>query len=245
MANTVVITGAGSGIGAVTARLFLEKGWQVALIGRRLAPLEQVADGHDNALAVACDVVDETAVERVFDQVATRFGRLDTLFNNAGIGAFGGTIDEISVDDWRACIDVNLTGSFICARAAFRIMRAQEPMGGRIINNGSISAHTPRPGSAPYSASKHAITGLTKTIALDGREFDITCGQIDIGNAMTDITTGFAGGVLQPDGSMRAEPTMSAQHVAEAVWQMAMLPPDVNVLNMTLMAAKMPFVGRG
>ncbi len=245
MVKTIIITGAGSGIGAATARHFLDKGWQVALIGRRSAPLEQVAAAGGKALVLGCDVADETAVEAGFDRIAEHFGRIDTLFNNAGIGAFGGTIDQISVADWRACIDVNLTGSFICARAAFRHMRSQRPMGGRIINNGSISAYAPRPGSAPYTASKHAITGLTKTIALDGRAFDITCGQIDIGNATTDITTSFAQGVVQPDGQTRPEPTMAVQHVAEAVWHMATLPPDVSILNMTVMAAKMPFVGRG
>ena len=245
MAKTIIITGAGSGIGAATAQRFLAAGWNLGLIGRRISPLQSVANGHAQALPLACDVADEATVDTAFAQIASHFGRIDTLFNNAGIGAFGGTIDEIPVADWRACIDINLTGSFICARAAFARMRAQSPQGGRIINNGSISAHAPRPGSAPYTASKHAITGLTRTIALDGRPFDITCGQIDIGNALTDISAGFAQGVQQADGSTRAEPTMDAAHVANAVLQMAELPPEVNVLNMTLMASKMPFVGRG
>lgn len=245
MAKTIIITGAGSGIGAATAHRFLAAGWNVGLIGRRIAPLQSVANGHAQALPLACDVTDEAAVDTAFAQISSQFGRIDTLFNNAGIGAFGGTIDEISVADWRICIDINLTGSFICARAAFAQMRAQNPQGGRIINNGSIAAHAPRPGSAPYTASKHAITGLTRAIALDGRPFDITCGQIDIGNALTDISADFAQAVQQADGSIRAEPTMDVTHVANAVLQMAELPPEANVLNMTLMASKMPFVGRG
>ncbi len=245
MAKTIVITGAGSGIGAATAQRFLAAGWNVALIGRRAEPLQTVANNSPQAFALPCDVSDETTVDSAFDQIASRFGRIDTLFNNAGIGAFGGTIDQISVADWRACVDINLTGSFICARAAFRIMRSQSPQGGRIINNGSISAHAPRPGSAPYTATKHAITGLTKTIALDGRPYDITCGQIDIGNAATDLTATFADGILQADGDIRPEPTMDVAHVAQTVLQMAELPSEVNVLSMTIMASKMPFVGRG
>ncbi|MBV1863107.1 MAG: SDR family oxidoreductase [Rhodobacteraceae bacterium] len=245
MAKTIIITGAGSGIGAITASRFLGAGWNVALFGRREEPLKKIAANHPQALVLPCDVVDETAVDAAFDKVITRFGHLDTLFNNAGIGVFGGSIDELSVADWRACIDINLTGSFICARAAFGVMRGQTPMGGRIINNGSISAYAPRPGSAPYTASKFAITGLTKTIALDGRPYDITCGQIDIGNAGTEMTERMAEGIIQADGSIRGEPTMDVENVGNAVLQMAELPLEVNVLNMTLMASKMPFVGRG
>ena len=245
MAKTAVITGAGSGIGAATARRFLAAGWNVALIGRREAPLKEVADGALAAMVLPCDVSDEAQINAAFDRIAGHFGRIDMLFNNAGIGAFGGTVDEIPLSVWRACVEVNLTGAFICARAAFRIMRAQNPQGGRIINNGSISAHSPRPGSAPYTATKHGITGLTKSLALDGRPFDIACGQIDIGNALTDLTAGMADGVAQADGTMHPEPTMDTAHVADAVLHMAGLPLDTNVLNMTVMAAKMPFVGRG
>jgi len=245
MAKTIIITGAGSGIGATTAACFLDAGWNVALFGRREAPLIKVAAGHPQALVIPCDVVDETAVEAAFEKVSAKFGHLDVIFNNAGIGIFGGSIDELSVDDWRKCIDINLNGSFICARAAFRVMRGQTPMGGRIINNGSISAYAPRPGSAPYTASKFAITGLTKTIALDGRPYDINCGQIDIGNAGTEMTVKIAKGIIQADGSIREEPTMDVANVANAVLHMADLPLDVNILNMTVMASKMPFVGRG
>lgn len=245
MARTIIITGAGSGIGATTATRFLDAGWNVALFGRRQSPLNAVATGYPQALVVPCDVVDEAAVDAAFEQVIAKFGHLDTIFNNAGIGVFGGSIDELSVADWRNCIDINLNGSFICARAAFRIMRNQTPMGGRIINNGSISAYAPRPGSAPYTASKFAITGLTKTIALDGRDYNITCGQIDIGNAGTEMTVKIAKGIIQADGSIREEPTMDVANVANAVLHMADLPLDVNILNMTVMASKMPFVGRG
>ncbi|PLS22295.1 SDR family oxidoreductase [Neptunicoccus cionae] len=245
MTKTIVITGAGSGIGKATAQTFLAAGWNVGLIGRRVEPLKQVAEGQDAALAVPCDVTDESQVEAAFDRIAERFGRIDTLFNNAGTGVPAAHIDEMDVSAWRNCVDINLTGSFLCARAAWRIMRAQSPQGGRIINNGSISATTPRPGSAAYTATKHAISGLTKTLALDGRSVNITCGQIDIGNAFTELVTRMIDGTVQADGSMRPEPTMDVQHVADAVLHMAGLPPEANVLSMTVMASNMPFVGRG
>lgn len=245
MAQTIVITGAGSGIGAATAETFLKAGWNVGLIGRRAAPLEQVAAGRSAALALPCDVSDEAQVETAFDAVANHFGRVDALFNNAGTGVAGSSIDEMDVAAWRNCVDINLTGSFLCARAAWRIMRAQSPQGGRIVNNGSISATTPRPGTAAYTATKHAITGLTKTLALDGRAVNIACGQIDIGNAHTEMVAPMIAGIQQADGSFRPEATMDVQHVADAVLHMASLPLDANVLFMTVMARDMPFVGRG
>lgn len=245
MGQSIVITGAGRGIGRACAEEFLAAGWRVGLIGRSPESLEELAAAHDGALALPCDVCDEAAVEAAFDRAMVQWGRIDALFNNAGVSAFGGTVDEISVADWRRCIDVNLTGSFICARAAFSRMKAQTPQGGRIINNGSISAHAPRPGSAPYTASKHAITGLTKTLSLDGRAFDIVCSQIDIGNAATEMVAQIAKGVPQADGRVKPEATMDVRHVAESVRHMAEMPLSVNVQFMTVMATKMPYVGRG
>lgn len=240
----ILITGAGSGIGRATARAFLAAGWQVALVGRRRAALEETA-GADEALILPADVGDPAEVDAAFAAVARDWGRLDVLFNNAGISAKAAPIDEIPVEDWLRLERVNITGMFLCARAAFGMMRRQTPQGGRIINNGSISAHAPRPGSAPYTTSKHAVTGLTKTLALDGRRFDIACGQIDIGNALTDMAAAFTTGVPQADGSIRAEPVMDVDHVAAAVLHMASLPLSANIPFLTIMARDMPFVGRG
>jgi NAD(P)-dependent dehydrogenase (short-subunit alcohol dehydrogenase family) len=242
--RSIVITGAGSGIGSATAQLFLRDGWQVALIGRREEPLRETA-GDRPALIVPCDVAIPADVEAAFARVTAAFGRIDMLFNNAGISVPGAPIDEIAVEDWLRLCNVNITGMFLCARAAFGQMRRQDPMGGRIVNNGSISAHVPRPGSAPYTMSKHAVTGLTRTLALDGRRFNIACGQIDIGNALTDMASAFPAGVPQADGSIRAEAVMDVAHVAQAVRQMADLPLDVNVPFMTIMARDMPYIGRG
>lgn len=242
---SILITGASAGIGRAVAERFLEAGWQVALLARRAEALASVAEGHANALALPADVTRVDEVDAAFARSVAAFGRLDVLFNNAGSFGPSGLIDEISPDDWRATMAVNLDGMFLCARAAFRQMRAQAPQGGRIINNGSISAHAPRPGSVAYTSSKHAITGLTKALALDGRAFDICCGQIDIGNASTDMTAAMTSGVRQADGSLRVEDRMDVRHVADTVLQMASLPLDVNVLFTTIMASRMPFVGRG
>ena len=243
--KTIIITGAGRGIGRATALAFLDAGWAVGLIGRDVPALEETAKGYEGALVLGCDVSEEQAVDRAFGAACDRWGHLDALFNNAGIMLKGALIDEIAVQDWQDLIDINLTGSFICARAAFRQMRKQLPQGGRIINNGSISAHAPRWGSVAYTASKHAITGLTKTLSLDGRPFDIACSQIDIGNALTDMARTMTTGMPQADGSIKAEAVMDVTHVAQAVLNMATLPLEVNVQFMTLMASKMPFVGRG
>lgn len=245
MAKTIVITGASAGIGADAALGFLADGWNVALIGRRAGLLKAVAGAHNNALICPCDVSDDVAVSETFETITKRFGRIDVLFNNAGAAILGSTIDKIAVEDWRRVVDVNLTGSFLCARAAFAQMKRQSPQGGRIINNGSVSAYTPRPGSAAYTATKHAITGLTKTLALDGRPFDIACGQLDIGNAETDLTKPMSQGVPQADGSVRSEAVMDVGHVTDALRYMASLPLDANVLFMTVMANQMPYVGRG
>lgn len=243
--KTIIITGAGRGIGRATALAFLDAGWAVGLIGRDVPALEETAKGYEGALVLGCDVSEEQAVDRAFGAACDRWGHLDVLFNNAGIMLKGALIDEIAVQDWRDLIDINLTGSFICARAAFRQMRKQLPQGGRIINNGSISAHAPRWGSVAYTASKHAITGLTKTLSLDGRPFDIACSQIDIGNALTDMARTMTTGMPQADGSMKVEAVMDVAHVAQAVLHMASLPLEVNVQFMNIMATKMPFVGRG
>jgi NAD(P)-dependent dehydrogenase (short-subunit alcohol dehydrogenase family) len=243
--RTAVVTGAGSGIGRAVARALLDDGYRVALAGRRAEPLLATAADHPKALAVATDVSDEESVAALFAAVRDRWGRVDLLFNNAGTFGPAGTIDEVSVEDWRACVEVNLTGSFLCARAAFAQMRHQEPGGGRIINNGSISAHTPRPGSAGYTSTKHAVTGLTKTLSLDGRPFGIACGQIDIGNAATEMTAGISSGARQADGSVRPEPTFDVRHVAEAVLYMAGLPLDANVQFLTIAATTMPWLARG
>lgn len=242
---TVVVTGASAGIGRVTAERFAQAGWNVALLARRLEPLQEVAQDRDHMLPLACDVTDAAQVAAAFDATAERFGRVDVLFNNAGKMLPGQLIDEMSVADWRAMVDVNLTGMFLCARAAFAQMRRQSPQGGRIINNGSVSAHAPRPGSVAYTATKHAITGLTKTLALDGRPFDIACGQIDIGNARTELAAQIERGVPQADGSVRAEPMMEVGTVADAVLHMANLPKGANIPFLSVMATNMPWLGRG
>ena len=240
--KVALVTGAGSGIGRAVARALARDGWTLALMGRREATLRETLP---DALALPADVSDDAQVDAAFAQLRERFGRLDLLFNNAGIGAPPVPVDELSVAQWRAVVDTNLTGSFLCARAAFALMKTQSPRGGRIINNGSISAHAPRPFSAPYTATKHAITGLTKSLSLDGRAFDIACGQIDIGNAATDMTERMAQGVPQANGSMAVEPRMDVEDVARAVVYMAGLPLTANVQTMTVMATAMPFVGRG
>ena len=245
MSKTIIITGAGSGIGAATAKAFLDAGYHVGLIGRRTETLEATASDQENALVLPCDVADPDAVDKAFASAMSAWGRLDTLFNNAGIASFSTTIDEIPVQTWLDVVSINLTGSFLCARAAFKIMREQSPQGGRIINNGSISAHAPRPGSTPYTSTKHAITGLTKSLSLDGRPFDICASQIDIGNALTDMARVMSTGMPQPDGNIRSEATMDVAHVASSILHIANLPLDANVQFMTLMATKMPFIGRG
>ena len=245
MQKTIIITGAGSGIGRATATAFLDAGYHVGLIGRRAETLEETAAGHANALILPCDVGTPDAVDAAFKTARSYWKRLDVLFNNAGIGSPSRPIDETDIDVWLDVVRINLTGSFLCARAAFGWMREQSPQGGRIINNGSISAHAPRPGSTPYTSTKHAITGLTKTLSLDGRAFDIVCGQIDIGNALTEMAVPMTKGVPQPDGSIRAEATMDVAHVASSVLHMAQMPLDANVQFMTVMAPKMPFIGRG
>jgi NAD(P)-dependent dehydrogenase (short-subunit alcohol dehydrogenase family) len=246
--RVAIITGAGRGIGKATALAFLADGYRVALAGRHRETLEGTAaesGAGDRALVVPTDVADPASVDALFAAVRKDFGRLDVLFNNAGTGARPVPIDQITIDEWRKVVEVNLTGMFLCTRAAFRLMKDQDPRGGRIINNGSISAHAPRPNSAPYTATKHAITGLTKSTSLDGRPHDIACGQIDIGNALTEMTARMTQGVPQADGSVRPEPTIDVAHVARSVLHMANLPLDANVPVMTIMATKMPFVGRG
>ncbi len=244
-----LVTGAGSGIGRATALALLAEGYAVVLAGRRRDALEQtVTDAGPNgarALIVPTDVSDEASVRQLFAQTQQTHGRLDVLFNNAGTGAPAVPLEDLTLEQWRRMVDVNLTGLFLCTREAFRLMKVQTPRGGRIINNGSLSAHTPRPRSAPYTATKHAVTGLTKATALDGRPFDIACGQIDIGNAATEMTARMAQGVLQANGTVAVEPTMDVAHVARAVVYMASLPLDANVLFLTVMATQMPFVGRG
>jgi NAD(P)-dependent dehydrogenase (short-subunit alcohol dehydrogenase family) len=247
--KVAVVTGAGSGIGRATALALLREGYSVALAGRRAEALAQTAAqagaAGSRALPVPTDVTDPAAVRALFEAATAAFGRVDLLFNNAGAGAPAVPLEELTVEQWRRVVDVNLTGPFLCTQAAFRVMKGQIPRGGRIVNNGSISAHAPRPNSAPYTATKHAITGLTKATALDGRKYDIACGQIDIGNAGTEMTARMKDGVPQADGSVAAEPTMDVEHVARAVVYMASLPLDANVLFLTVMATKMPFVGRG
>jgi NAD(P)-dependent dehydrogenase (short-subunit alcohol dehydrogenase family) len=248
MAGVALVTGAGSGIGRASALALLADGWQVALVGRRRKALEQTASQSGagaQALVVPCDVSRPSAVDAAFAATVEQFGRLDMLFNNAGTNVAAKPIDELTVDEWDAVISVNLHGAFLCARAAFAQMRGQDPQGGRIINNGSISAHVPRPGSVPYTTSKHAITGLTRCLSLDGRPFNIACGQIDIGNAASEMTGRMADGVPQADGSTRPEPRMDVDHVGQAVVQMANLPLETNVQFITIMATKMPFIGRG
>lgn len=237
-----LVTGAGSGIGRAVARALARDGWSLALMGRREAALHETLP---QALLLPADVADEAQVDAAFAALRERFGRLDLLFNNAGISAPPVPIDELTPAQWRAVVDTNLTGSFLCARAAFALMKGQQPRGGRIINNGSISAHVPRPFSAPYTATKHAITGLSKALSLDGRAHDIACGQIDIGNAATDMTQRMRQGILQAHGQIAVEPTMDVEDVARAVLYMASLPLSANVQSMTVMARDMPFVGRG
>ncbi|QGG79523.1 SDR family NAD(P)-dependent oxidoreductase [Litorivicinus lipolyticus] len=243
--QTIIITGAGSGVGRATAHRFLAAGWRVGLVGRREQALVETADGHPNARVMACDVSDEADVDRVFAAAAADWGRLDALFNNAGVTVKGKPINEVSVADWRSLIDINVTGAFICARAAFGLMREQTPQGGRIINNGSVSAHVPRWGSVAYTTSKHAVTGLTRSISLDGRPFSIACSQIDIGNALTDMAQSMTTGMPQADGRIEIEPVMDVKHVADSVLNMAQLPLGVNVQFMTVMATNMPYIGRG
>lgn len=245
--KVAVVTGAGSGVGRATAVTLGARGYAVALAGRRRTALEETAAlmAAERTLVVPADVADQAAVRALFAAARDAFGRVDLLFNNAGMGAPKVPLEELSLQDWQRVVDTNLTGSFLCTREAFRIMKAQRPAGGRIINNGSISAHVPRPDSAPYTATKHAITGLTKATALDGRAFDITCGQIDIGNAATPMTERMAEGVAQANGATMAEPTMDVQHVADAVLYMAGLPLTANVPFLTVMATRMPYIGRG
>ena len=243
--NVAVVTGAGSGIGQAVGRALLDAGWSVALAGRRAAPLEETAGGADTALVVPTDVADPESVADLFAAARGEWGRVDLLVNNAGTFGPVGEVDEIPVEAWLSTVAVNLTGAFLCARAAVATMKAQDPRGGRIINNGSISAHAPRPGSAAYTTTKHAMTGLTKSLSLDGRPHGIACGQIDIGNAATDMTTGIAHGARQADGRVVSEPTFDVRHVAEAVLFMAGLPLDANVQFMTVTATTMPFIGRG
>jgi NAD(P)-dependent dehydrogenase (short-subunit alcohol dehydrogenase family) len=244
-----IVTGAGTGIGRAVAIGLLQEGYSVVAAGRRKALLEgtiEEAGPHAaRALTVPADVTDPASVRALFAATRERFGRLDLLFNNAGATTRGVPLEELTPEQWQSVIDVNLTGAFLCTQQAFLLMKDQQPRGGRIINNGSISAHAPRPHSAPYTASKHAITGLTKSTALDGRKFDIACGQIDIGNAATDMTAAYAAGVLQANGDIAAEPLLDVAHVVRAVIYMASLPLDANVQFLTVMATKMPFIGRG
>jgi NAD(P)-dependent dehydrogenase (short-subunit alcohol dehydrogenase family) len=245
--RVAVVTGAGSGIGRAVARLLLADGYGVALAGRREAQLVETAGGHEHALPVTCDVTRPDDVEHLFEAVRRRWGRVDLLFNNAGVFGPAASVDEISLEDWDATVAVNLTGSMLCAGAAVRAMKVQEPQGGRIINNGSISAHSPRPRTVAYAVTKHAMTGLTKSIELDGRGFGITCGQIDIGNTATEImdTIGVGEGALQADGSRRVEPTFPVEDAARAVLMMASMPPTASVGSVVVTAAGMPFIGRG
>jgi NAD(P)-dependent dehydrogenase (short-subunit alcohol dehydrogenase family) len=248
-AKVAIVTGAGSGIGRAVSLALLNAGWSVALAGRRAEALDQTAalagDASARTLACPTNVADETSVAALFQATHERFGRLDLLFNNAGTGAPPAPLEDLSLDHWKRVVDINLTGAFLCTREAFRLMKAQDPRGGRIINNGSISAHVPRPRSVAYTATKHAITGLTRSTSLDGRAYDIACGQIDIGNAATEMTQRMSSGVMQADGSIAAEPTMDVAAVADAVVYMAGLPLSANVQFLTVMATNMPFIGRG
>ena len=247
MTKVAMVTGAGSGIGKHSALALVEAGYHVVLVGRREARLREVAEiaGSQNVAVLPADLAKPEEVEFLFEQVKGQLGRLDLLFNNAGSGAPPINLEELSVEQWQHVVNVNLTAPFLCTQQAFKIMKSQDPQGGRIINNGSISAETPRPNSAPYTATKHAITGLTKSTSLDGRAYNIACGQIDIGNALTEMTARMGQGVPQADGSLKPEPIMDVQHVADAVVQMANLPLDANIQFMTIMATNMPFIGRG
>ena len=247
--KTAIVTGAGTGIGKAVALALLRDGYRVVFAGRRKEPLEaaiaQAGTSGERALAVPTDVSVPESVRALFARTKQAFGRLDLLFNNAGVGAPGINLEDLSYEQWKTVVDINLTGPFLCTQEAIRLMKSQDPRGGRIINNGSISAHAPRPNSAPYTATKHAITGLTKSTSLDGRKYDIACGQIDIGNAATDLAARMAKGVPQANGSIAVEPLMDVEHVARAVLYMASLPLETNVQFLTVMATKMPFVGRG
>ncbi|MDB5795791.1 MAG: 3-oxoacyl-ACP reductase [Noviherbaspirillum sp.] len=251
LGKVALVTGAGSGIGKCVALALLREGYRVVLCGRRPEPLEATVKEADacgvdgRALVVPTDVSDPSSVKNLFIQTEQAFGRLDLLFNNAGVFTPAASLEEVSFDDWKSSVDTNLTGAFLCTREAMRLMKRQQPRGGRIINNGSISAHAPRPESAPYTATKHAITGLTKATALDGRKYDIACGQIDIGNAATEMTEKMRKGVLQANGSIAIEPSMNAEEIGRAVLYMDSLPLEANVQFMTVMATKMPFIGRG
>jgi NAD(P)-dependent dehydrogenase (short-subunit alcohol dehydrogenase family) len=239
--RVALVTGAGSGIGRHAAQALLQAGYRVVLTGRRREALEETAGGHEHAIVAPADVTDAAAVDALFSGL----DRLDVLFNNAGTFGTPGPLEDLAVEDWQAVVDTNLTGAFLCAQAAYRVMKAQDPRGGRIINNGSISAHVPRPNAIAYTATKHAITGLTRAISLEGRAHDIACGQIDVGNAATEMAAAMEKGVLQADGSIKPEPTMDVAHTAAAVVSMAELPLDANIEFMTIMATKMPFIGRG
>ena len=243
--KVIVITGAGSGVGRDCAQLFLDKGWRVALLGRRMAPLEETAQSHENSMVVPCDVSNYQAVETAFATIINQWNCIDVLFNNAGLAKPSQTIDKLSIDDWTEVVNINLNGSFFCAKVAFKTMRNQEPQGGRIINNGSVSSYVPRPGSAPYTSTKHAITGLTRSISLDGRKFNIACSQIDIGNAGTEMTKRMSEGIIQASGEVKKEPIMDVTHVAKAVYDIAELPLNTNIQFMTIMASSMPYIGRG
>jgi len=243
--SSILITGASSGIGRATAELFLNNGWQVGLLARRETALRSVAEGRENAHVLPCDVTDPEAVQSAFSAFTDAVGRLDVLFNNAGVFTPPGLIDEIALTDWKTAVDVNLTGMFLCARAAFSVMRRQHPQGGRIINNGSISAHMPRPEAVAYTTTKHAITGLTRQLSLDGRAFDIACGQIDIGNARTDMVAGLVARQQAENPDAPPMPSMDVGEAARAVFHMASLPVEANVQFMTVMATKMPYIGRG
>lgn len=247
--RVALVTGAGSGIGKAVALALLQDGYRVALVGRRAEPLEETArasgEAAARALVITGDVSDPESVRGVFAKLQSAWGRLDVLFNNAGVSAFAASVEEVPYEQWKNVVDINLTGVFLCTQEAFKLMKSQMPRGGRIINNGSISAQVPRPTSAPYTATKHAITGLTKSTSLDGRKYDIACGQIDIGNASTEMVSAMTKGVPQASGELAPEPVMDVRHVAEAVLYMAGLPLNANVQSMTVLATKMPFIGRG
>ena len=249
LGRVAIVTGAGSGVGRASALALLRDGYSVALAGRRPdtldATLAAAPDLHHRAIAVPTDVGDPQSVRRLFDRAQESFGRLDVLFNNAGSGSPPANLEDLTYEQWQSVVSANLTGTFLCTQQAFRLMKAQEPMGGRIINNGSISAHAPRPRSAPYTATKHGVTGLTKSASLDGRQYNIACSQIDIGNAATDMTASMERGILQPTGEIQPEPRFDVAHVAETVLYIANLPLDTNVQFITIMATKMPYIGRG